>query len=85
MDYRVMPINHFYRVVPADGGLVDVWLTPGEVMPIFDDLSGRIDYGIRLLAVRGINPEDPQWEGDLEEHIRRHYAGWLASAEEVEI
>lgn len=79
------PINRFYRIVQSDGGLVDVWLTPGEVMPIYDTLTGRMDYGIKLLAVRGIDPEDPQWEGSLEEHIRRHYAGWLASAEEVEI
>ena len=80
-----MPLNSFYRIVQAGGGLVDVYLTPGEVVPMYDNLTGRMDYGIKLLAVRGIDPEDPQWEGSLEEHIRRHYAGWLASAEEVEI
>lgn len=80
-----MPLNRFYRIVPADSGLVDVYLTPGEVVPMYDNLSGRMDYGIKLLAVCGIDPEDPQWEGDLEEHIRRHYAGWLASAKEIEI
>ena len=80
-----MPLNRFYRIVPADGGLVDVYLTPGEVVPMYDNLSGRMDYGIRLLAVCGIDPEDPQWKGNLEEHIRRHYAGWLASAKKIEI
>ena len=79
------PINRFYRIVSADGGLVDVYLTPGEVVTMYDNLSGRMDYGIKLLAVCGIDPEDPQWEGDLEEHIRRHYAGWLSSAKEIEI
>ena len=80
-----MPLNHFYRIVPAGGELVDVYLTPGEVVPMFDNLSGRMDYGIKLLAVCGIDPEDEQWGGSLEEHIRRHYSAWLASAKVVEI
>ena len=80
-----MPLNHFYRIVPAGGELVDVYLTPGEVVPIYDTLTGRMDYGIKLLAVRGIDPKDPEWEGSLEEHIRRHYSAWLASAKVVEI
>lgn len=80
-----MPLDSFYRIMPTDGGLVDVYLTPGEVVPMFDNMGGRMDYGIRLLAVRGVNPEDEQWGGSLEEHIRRHYAAWLASAEEIEI
>lgn len=75
----------FYEIVERGDGLVDVVLTPGEVVPMLDDLTGRTDYGIRLMAVRGINPEDPQWDGNLEEHIRRHYAAWLESAEEIEI
>jgi hypothetical protein len=75
----------FYEIAERGDGLVDVVLTPGEVVPMLDDLTGRTDYGIRLMAVRGINPEDPQWDGNLEEHIRRHYAAWLESAEEIEI
>lgn len=75
----------FYEIAERGDGLVDVVLTPGEVVPMRDDLTGRTDYGIRLMAVRGINPEDPQWDGNLEEHIRRHYAAWLESAEEIEI
>ena len=78
-------ICDFYRITERPDGLVDVWLTPGEVVPIMDDLTGRKDYGIRLLAVRGIDPNDPQWGGSLEEHIRMHYAAWLESAEEIEI
>ena len=75
----------FYEIAERGDGLVDVVLTPGEVVPMRDDLTGRTDYGIRLMAVRGINPDDPQWDGNLEEHIRRHYAAWLESAEEIEI
>lgn len=75
----------FYEIAERGDGLVDVVLTPGEVVPMRDDLTGRTDYGIRLMAVRGINPEDPQWQGNLEEHIRRHYAAWLESTEEIEI
>jgi hypothetical protein len=75
----------FYEIAERGDGLVDVVLTPGEVVPMRDDLTGRTDYGIRLMAVRGINLEDPQWDGNLEEHIRRHYAAWLESAEEIEI
>lgn len=78
-------ICDFYRITERPDGLVDVWLTPGEVVPIMDDLTGRKDYGIRLLAVHGIDPNDPQWDGSLEEHIRMHYAAWLESAEEIEI
>lgn len=75
----------FYRIIPARDGLVDIWLTPGTAMPKTDDLTGRTDYGFRLLAARGVDPEDPEWGGDLEEHVRRHYTDWIESAEEIEI
>ena len=75
----------FYRIIPARDGLVDIWLTPGTAIPKMDDLTGRMDYGFRLLAVLGIDPDDPQWGGELEEHIRRNYAAWVESAEEIEI
>jgi hypothetical protein len=75
----------FYRIVKRADGLVDVWMTPGEAVPAYDNLSGRVDFNIRLQAVCGVNPEDPQWGGDLEAHIRAHYCDWMASAEEVEI
>lgn len=75
----------FYRITQARDGLVDIWLTPGEAAPMFDDLTGRIDYNFRVLAVRGIDPKDPQYGGDLEEHIRRNYYAWVESAEVIEI
>lgn len=75
----------YYRFEPRGDGLVDIWLTPGEAVPACEDLTGRMGFGIRLLAVRGIDPMDPQWGGSLEAHVRAHYYEWLASAEEVEI
>ncbi len=75
----------FYRVVEREDGLVDVWLTPGEAVPMKDSHPEEMDYHIRLLAVRGIQRDDPQWNGNLEDHIRRHYLAWLASAEKIEI
>lgn len=75
----------FYRITPTHDGLVDVWLTPGEAVPMLDDLTGRTDFNIRVLAVCGIDPEDPQYGGNLEEHIRRHYDAWVQSAEVIEI
>ena len=75
----------FYRIMQTHDGLVDVWLTPGEAVPLLDDLTGRYDYNFRILAVQGVNPDDPQYGGDLEEHIRRNYFAWIQSAEEIEI
>lgn len=77
--------RHFYRIIPARDGLVDIWLSPGEAVPKLDDLTGRTDYGFRILAVCGVDPNDPEWDGELEEHIRRHYEAWIESAEEIEI
>ena len=70
----------FYHILHRADGLVDVWLTPGVAIPREDDLTGRKDYGFRILAVCGVTP----WDG-LEEDIRRRYADWIASAEEIEI
>ena len=75
----------FYRIVPARNGLVDIWFSPGKAVPMMDDLTGRMDFNFRILSVTGIDPEDPQWGGDLEGHIRAHYYDWLSSAEEIEI
>ena len=36
-------ICDFYRITERGDGLVDVWLTPGEIVPIMDDLTGRVD------------------------------------------
>lgn len=69
---------------PHDDGLVDVWLSPGEAVYLTDTLTGLMDYNIRALAVTGIDPKDPQWGGDLEEHVRRNYSAWCESAKVVE-
>ena len=74
----------FYAIDKRTDGLVDVWLTPGKAVPFFEN-SGHMEITVKTMAVRGIDPEDPQWGGDLEGHIREHYYDWLASAEEVEI
>jgi len=76
--------ERFYRIIPRADGLVDVWLTPGEPVP-FTETNGRLDFRFRILAVCGIDPEDPQWGGDLEGHIREHYQDWVESAETIEI
>lgn len=73
----------FYRFEPRSDGLVDILLTPGEPVP-FWKLDGRMDFRIRTLVARGIDPRDPQWGGNLEAHVREHYAAWLEMAEEVE-
>lgn len=78
-------MGKFYRIKPRADGLVDVWLTPGEAVPAYDNLTGRYDYNIRILMAAGIDPADPIFQGDMEGHIREHYSWWLASAEEVEI
>ena len=74
----------FYRIFENDDGLVDVWLSPGEAVYLTDSLTGAMDYNLRALAVTGIDPKDPQWGGDLEEHVRRNYSAWCESAKVVE-
>lgn len=75
----------FYRIRSRPDGLCDVWLTPGSAYPAENDLTGRINYGFHVLAVPGINPKDPQWGGNLEENIRRHYKDWIMSAEVITV
>ncbi len=74
----------FYRIVPARDELVEVWLSEATAVPAEDDLTGRTDYKFRIWAVTGVDPNDPQWGGNLEEHIRRHYYDWVKSAEVIE-
>lgn len=75
----------FYRICPADGGLVDVWLTTAEPVIVQNQKLRRMDFRFQVMAVTGIDPNDPQWGGDLEGHIREHYRDWLESAEVIEI
>ena len=72
----------FYTISERSDGLVDVWLEPGEAVARYE-LNGRMEFDVRTLAVIGVDPKDPQWGGDLEDHIRRHYAAWVASAEVI--
>ena len=74
----------FYSIERRSDGLVDVWLTPGRAVPFFEN-NGHVEVSVRTLGVCGIDPDDPQWGGDLDEHIRAHYYEWLASSEEIEI
>ncbi len=77
-------MREFYRINQRGDGLVDIWLTPGDAVPRWD-LNGRLDFSFRILAVHGVDPEDPQWGGDLEGHIRKHYDDWCAAAEVIEL
>jgi len=72
----------FYRIVRAGDGVYDVWLSPGEAVPMTTE-GGITDYNLRLMAVTGV--EWPGSEQALEEDIRRRYADWVASAEIIEI
>ena len=72
--------RRFYRIIPNDDGTVDVWLTPVEPVPMFDNQTGQYDYNLRIMAVRGVEP----WPG-LETDIRRRYQSWIDSAEVIEI
>lgn len=72
--------RRFYRIIPNDDGTVDVWLTPGEPVPMFDNQTRQYDYNLRIMAVRGVEP----WPG-LETDIRRRYQSWIDSAEVIEI
>lgn len=76
---REMSLKSFYRVVPTGDGLADVYLTPCETKGLTGVKGGS------LLVLRGVNPDDAQWGGSMEESIRENYASWLASAEEIEI
>lgn len=73
--------RHFYRIDERPDGLVDVILTPAETQAT----GNSLDYRMTVLAVPGIDPKDPQWGGDLEDHIRRHYQAWTDSGEVMEL
>ena len=70
----------FYRIVPNDDGTVDIWLTPGNPIPMYDNLTNAYDYNIEVLAVRGIEYFD-----GLEEDVRRRYESWCSIAERIEL
>ena len=67
--------RRFYAIVPHDYGAVDVYLFP----------QGTSGEGHGALLVRDIDPEDADYGGDLEGHIRAHYCAWCASGETITI
>lgn len=72
-----------FWIEPRRDGLVDVVLGHGRAVP-FCKLDGRVDFRIRSMIVRGVDPLDPRWGGDLDGHIRLHFPEWMAAAEEIE-
>ena len=73
--------RHFYSIVPSGEGTVDVYLNPA-IEPMTTE-DGFTDYDIAVRVVRGVNPNDPQFGGDLEGHIRAHYDAWRDSGEMI--
>jgi hypothetical protein len=73
--------RHFYSIVPSGEGTVDVYLNPA-IEPMTTE-DGITDYDIAVRMVRGVNPNDPQFGGDLEGHIRAHYDAWRDSGEMI--
>ena len=73
--------RHFYSIVPGAEGTVDVYLNPA-IEPMTTE-DGITDYDIAVRVVRGANPDDPRWDGDLEGHIRANYTAWCESGEVI--
>ena len=73
--------QHFYSILPSGEGTVDVYLNPA-IEPMTTE-DGITDYDIAVRVVRGVNPNDPQFGGDLEGHIRAHYDAWRDSGEMI--
>ena len=73
--------RHFYSIVPSGEDTVDVYLNPA-IEPMTTE-GGITDYDIAVRVVRGVNPNDPQFGGDLEGHIRAHYDAWRDSGEMI--
>jgi len=71
----------FYSIVASGEGIVDVYLNP-DLRPMTTE-DGFTDYDITVLVVRGINPDDERFGGDLEGHIRAHYSAWCESGEMI--
>ena len=71
---------NFYSIIPNVDGTVDVHLRP-EVTVY--DVCGVWEYDVRVIIVRGINPCDPVYCGDLESHIRAHFAAWCQIGEVI--
>ena len=65
--------GRFYRIVPQEDGSADVYLFP-------DAADGNRAFRV----VRGIDPQDALFGGDLEGHIRAFFSSWVKSGELIE-
>lgn len=69
--------GRFYRIVPQADGSADVYL-----YAIFPETT---DGNRAFRVVRGVNPQDALFGGDLEGHVRAHYSAWAEAGETIEI
>ena len=76
-----MTMKRFYSITEHDDGTVDVY--PRPVLHPATIPNGGTDYDISVLAVRGIDPNDPRFGGDLEGHIRANYDAWCGLGETI--
>ena len=76
-------MKRFYNIVENHDGTVDVHLRP--VPHPATTPSGSADYDISVLTVRGIDPDDPLFCGDLEGHIRANYDAWCSMGETLNL
>lgn len=68
---------HFYNIVEAEGGLVDVYLLLSAT--VYPTEAGR-EYDATVSVVRGIVP----WDG-LEDDIRARFDAWCAAGEKIDL
>lgn len=64
----------FYRIVPQADGSADVYLFP----------DAATDGNRAFYVVRGVNPQDALFGGDLEGHVRAFFSAWVESGEMIE-
>ena len=72
----------FYSIVPHTDGTVDVYLRPDVTVYRVGDIR---EYDVRVIVVRGVNPNDPAYGGDLEGYVRAHYSAWMEAGEAVDL
>lgn len=75
-------LKRFYAIQDNGDGTVDVYLEPVVTIYSVDEFR---EMDVRVRVVRGINPDDPAFGGDLEAHVRDHYSAWLASGEVIDL
>jgi len=75
--------RRLYYIHDKGDGTVDVYLRPG-ISPKTDH-HGCADHDSIAIVVRDVDPNDADFGGDLEGHIRAHYTAWCESGEEVYI